>query len=96
MRRLSLDDVLQALPPLVLPLVESLVEAAAERDLAIHLVGGPVRDLLLERPIRDVDLMVSAPEPERADTRDCVVTMRRRFSGSPIAIGSATEGSHGF
>ena len=36
----------------------ALLEAADARELRVHLVGGPVRDLLLERPVRDVDLVV--------------------------------------
>jgi len=44
-------------PPLV-----RLLEVADRRGIAVHLVGGPVRDLLLGRPLRDVDLVV---EPTR-------------------------------
>jgi tRNA nucleotidyltransferase (CCA-adding enzyme) len=48
-----------------------LVEAE-QRELGVHLVGGPVRDFLLGRPLRDVDLVVEpraelgAPELARA------------------------------
>ena len=37
---------------------EALVARATRHRVGIHLVGGPVRDLLLDRPIRDVDLVV--------------------------------------
>lgn len=61
--KLSLAQVLAALPPLTVPLVESLIAAAESHEVAIHLVGGPVRDLLLERPIRDVDVVVEPRGP---------------------------------
>ncbi len=56
--KLTAAQVLGALPPLTVPLVESLIAAAESHGAAIHLVGGPVRDLLLDRPIRDVDLVI--------------------------------------
>jgi hypothetical protein len=38
--------------------VDQIAGVAAELGLSLFLVGGPVRDLLLHRPVRDVDLMV--------------------------------------
>ncbi|MEN8185460.1 MAG: polya polymerase, partial [Myxococcota bacterium] len=64
--------VLGAIPPAVLPLVRRVLSAADERDLPVYLVGGPVRDHLLGRPLRDVDLLVErragrgAPQLARA------------------------------
>ena len=55
---LSLDDVLRSLPPEALGLVELVLSAAKECSARIYLVGGPVRDLLLDREILDVDLIV--------------------------------------
>jgi len=43
-----------------LPFVESL-RAAGGR---VYLVGGPVRDLLLSRPVRDLDLLVAGLPPD--------------------------------
>jgi tRNA nucleotidyltransferase (CCA-adding enzyme) len=61
--------VARALPEPQRPLVEAVVAAALEADVRVHLVGGPVRDLLLGLPVRDVDLVVSgalgAPELAR-------------------------------
>jgi tRNA nucleotidyltransferase (CCA-adding enzyme) len=54
----------EALPAAVRPLVERLLAEAERRGRAVHLVGGPVRDFLLQRPVRDVDLVV---EPEGED-----------------------------
>jgi len=60
MRRPTPGEVLRALPGPTRPLVTALLGAADERQLPVYLVGGPVRDLLLERPIGDVDLLVEA------------------------------------
>ena len=56
--KLSAAHVLGALPPSTVPLVESLIATAESHGAAIHLVGGPVRDLLLDRRIRDVDVVI--------------------------------------
>jgi tRNA nucleotidyltransferase (CCA-adding enzyme) len=61
----KLQQVLRALPAASTPLVEAVLERAEEVGVRVHLVGGPVRDLLLDRPIRDVDLLV-----ERDGDRD--------------------------
>ena len=57
----SLESVLRGVPHHSVGLLETLLEAAGER-FAVHLVGGPVRDLLLERPLRDIDLVVEGPQ----------------------------------
>jgi tRNA nucleotidyltransferase (CCA-adding enzyme) len=54
------SDALAALPGPVRARVMRLVTAADARGLALYLVGGPVRDLALGRPLRDADLSVSA------------------------------------
>jgi tRNA nucleotidyltransferase (CCA-adding enzyme) len=41
--------------------VEALGALAAELGLGCFLVGGPVRDLLLGRPVRDIDVLVEGP-----------------------------------
>lgn len=52
------EDVRSALPPALVPLVDAVTAEAEQRGVPIWLVGGPVRDLLLRRPLRDVDLLV--------------------------------------
>jgi len=54
-------DALAALPDATRARVERLAAAADERGLGLFLVGGPVRDLLLGRPLRDADLTATAP-----------------------------------
>ncbi len=63
---LALSRVLANLPPGALPVVEALRAEARSAGASLYLVGGPVRDLLLDRPIRDVDLLV-VPGSELAD-----------------------------
>ena len=60
MRRIVLAKLTEALPEAARPLVLRVLAEAERRELAVHLVGGPVRDYLLERPLRDVDLLVEA------------------------------------
>jgi tRNA nucleotidyltransferase (CCA-adding enzyme) len=59
-------EILRALPPGHAALLESVLAAAGERGAAVYLVGGPVRDWLLGRALRDVDLVL---EPGGADAR---------------------------
>jgi tRNA nucleotidyltransferase (CCA-adding enzyme) len=56
---LNLADRLEnALPPARLALLKAVCEVASEQRMAIFVVGGFVRDLLLERPSLDFDLVV--------------------------------------
>jgi tRNA nucleotidyltransferase (CCA-adding enzyme) len=57
-RRASAETVRRALPEPAQPLVEALLAQAECWGLGVHLVGGPVRDHLRGRPLRDVDLAV--------------------------------------
>jgi tRNA nucleotidyltransferase (CCA-adding enzyme) len=55
-------DVLRAYPEEASSLVGDVLKEADALRLAVFLVGGPVRDLLLGREIGDVDLVVEARE----------------------------------
>jgi len=77
MKRPSVSELLRAMPPESAALTRALVDAANERSLSLHLVGGPVRDWLLDRPLRDVDLIL-----ERAET-----------SAEALAVAAAPEGA---
>ena len=48
----------EALPPAHLDLIRSVAAQAAEQHLAVYVVGGFVRDLLLDRPSLDFDIVV--------------------------------------
>ncbi len=63
----SLDDVMNALPGATACLMRSVLELAEARGMSVYLVGGPVRDLLLSRPVLDVDLLV---EPRAGDSAE--------------------------
>ena len=52
------EELLRVLPPGTRPLVERVLEAARRLQVPVYLVGGPVRDFLLGRALRDVDLIV--------------------------------------
>lgn len=52
----------RALPVDVRRLVGDIVAAAERLEVEVGLVGGPVRDWLLDRPLRDVDLVAVPPE----------------------------------
>jgi tRNA nucleotidyltransferase (CCA-adding enzyme) len=62
LKRPAPGRILDALPRAARPLVERVQAEAEARDVALHLVGGPVRDFLLGRALRDVDLLVE-PQP---------------------------------
>lgn len=59
--RVGAAEALGSLPEAVSTRVVRLASAAEARHLALYLVGGPVRDLLLGRALRDADLTVAAP-----------------------------------
>jgi tRNA nucleotidyltransferase (CCA-adding enzyme) len=57
--RTNLAQRLEAiLPPDRLSLLHTIADAAAQQNAALYIVGGFVRDLLLERPSLDFDLVV--------------------------------------
>jgi tRNA nucleotidyltransferase (CCA-adding enzyme) len=57
--RLNLSDRLEeVLPAARLALLKKIADAALDQHAALYIVGGFVRDLLLERPILDFDLVV--------------------------------------
>jgi len=65
--RQNLTDRLEnALPPARLSLLKSIARAAHEQRAALFIVGGFVRDLLLDRPSQDFDLVVEGDAIELA------------------------------
>lgn len=68
MKRASPARLLAALPDEARAAVEQIMAEAEKQDAGLLLVGGPVRDWLLARPVRDVDLLVEgegAPQAAR-------------------------------
>jgi len=74
-------------------LLDSVIDAAESRDLAVYAVGGPVRDLLLGKAIRDVDLVLEAGDAVALATlaapADARVTRHDRFGTVRLQFGSA-------
>ena len=54
------DEVLRSMPGPTQELVDRVARFAQKAGARVFLVGGPVRDLLIGRPIHDVDLLVEA------------------------------------
>ncbi|MDH3211086.1 MAG: hypothetical protein OEM05_01250 [Myxococcales bacterium] len=72
MREVSAAHFLAALPEACAAVVAAVIAEADARRLAVYLVGGPVRDLLLGRDVGDVDLIVE----QGGDGRDPLEILR--------------------
>lgn len=93
---LSLDDVRAAVPAATGDLLVRVAEKAAELDVRIHLVGGPVRDLLLGRALTDVDVTVEGDAGALAAAlgrgragRDLEISAHDRFGTVSISTDTA-------
>ena len=64
-----------ALPPTRLKLLKAIIEVASEQGVALFVVGGFVRDLLLDRPSLDFDLVVEG------DAIQLAHAIGRRYGG---------------
>lgn len=80
MRAPSKSELLRGLPDATAALVRRLLQAADERRLRVYLVGGPVRDWLMHRPLRDVDLCVEPRAGEGAEE------LARRAAGDELRV----------
>ena len=105
MSELPLRSVLDALPDATAPLLGPLLRAARGRGDVVFLVGGPVRDLLLGRPLADVDLVVegegaaalataAAPEGARIVRHDRFGTVRLEVDGAAIDLAGLRRESY--
>jgi len=68
------------LPPEHAEIVDALLERAGAAGVVVYAVGGPVRDLLLRRAVRDVDLLV---EPQHASAVERIV---ERLAGDRFRV----------
>jgi tRNA nucleotidyltransferase (CCA-adding enzyme) len=59
-------------------------------DEAVHLVGGAVRDLLLERPPRELDLVVEGDVDAAAARLGGVITAHDRFGAARVRAGDCS------
>jgi tRNA nucleotidyltransferase (CCA-adding enzyme) len=93
-RRVAEAEVLRALPAPSAELLRALCGAADAAGIAVYLVGGPVRDLLLRRALRDLDLVAEAGADAvaalaRAAAPDARVTVHGRFGTLHVARADA-------
>jgi tRNA nucleotidyltransferase (CCA-adding enzyme) len=88
MKRAHAAAALRAIPPGLRGLVERLAAAGERLELGLHLVGGPVRDLLLGRPLLDVDLLVEGSRAEAA-----LVLARAAVQGEERIVAHARFGT---
>lgn len=89
MPRLNLIDKLErGLNPASRRALNALRRAARDRDLTLYLVGGPVRDLFLDRPTLDLDLTVEGDAPAIASR--AAARLSRARCVSHAAFGTAT------
>jgi tRNA nucleotidyltransferase (CCA-adding enzyme) len=88
----SLEDVLRALPPEAVSLVDRVTDAARRQSMQLYLVGGPVRDYLLGREIRDVDLIVQGGDVSVNDSADqpgdrsAAAVLARALTGDDVRV----------
>ncbi len=89
--------VLDALPDATRQVTGAVAEGAERRGCGVHLVGGPVRDFLLGRPLRDVDLIVeggdgglAAQLAAEAAPEGARVVAHGRFGTVRLELGAAT------
>ncbi|MBW1885914.1 MAG: CCA tRNA nucleotidyltransferase, partial [Deltaproteobacteria bacterium] len=66
-KSLRFDELLEAVPDPTAALLTRIARVAARENQALYLVGGPIRDLLLGRPLVDVDLMLEGDAKVLAD-----------------------------
>ncbi|MCI0521034.1 MAG: CBS domain-containing protein [Chloroflexi bacterium] len=95
--RLNLGEKLEAaLPPPRLALLKEAVAAANERRVALYIVGGFVRDLLLDRPSLDFDLVVEgdaiALAKQLAHRHGGRVTSHSRFGTAKWHVSAGRRG----
>jgi tRNA nucleotidyltransferase (CCA-adding enzyme) len=69
------DRLASVLPPAHLALLKTVAQLAHEKHLAIYIVGGFVRDLLLDRPSLDFDIVVEG------DAIDLAQSLFEKFGG---------------
>jgi tRNA nucleotidyltransferase (CCA-adding enzyme) len=84
--RASAADALAAFPEAVRACVLRIAAAAEVRGLALYLVGGPVRDLLLGRALRDADLTVAAPAAAEGGAETAALAREAALAGDRVVV----------
>jgi tRNA nucleotidyltransferase (CCA-adding enzyme) len=80
-----------ALPPIRMALLKAVAQEAYNQHTALYIVGGLVRDLLLDRPSQDLDLVVEGDAIALADALSEQyggrITMHTRFGTAKWHLG---------
>jgi tRNA nucleotidyltransferase (CCA-adding enzyme) len=101
-------EVQEALPAATRPLLARVLDTARRRGDGVSLVGGPVRDFLLGRPVLDVDLLVepcaggsaealaraAAPEGARVVAHGRFGTVRLEAGGAALDLAGVRRESY--
>jgi tRNA nucleotidyltransferase (CCA-adding enzyme) len=89
-----IDKLLTAAAPDARKIVKAAMAVARYHDLPLYVVGGPVRDLLLGSPARDIDLIIEGHAAlvagEAAGKVGAQVLKRTAFGTATVALGPAT------
>ncbi len=88
-----IDKWFRTLPSGAEQAVRALVRLAEERRSALYLVGGPLRDLFLDRTSLDIDLLVEGDAPALARELAAPLNMRLK---QHAAFGTATVNGDGW
>lgn len=75
-----MEALTEGFPKAVLDLLAGIGEVAIQRGQPLYLVGGPVRDLLLRRPVMDIDLVTEG------DAVALAQAAAQRFGGQVSAV----------
>ncbi|MBM4384609.1 MAG: CCA tRNA nucleotidyltransferase [Deltaproteobacteria bacterium] len=86
LRTASAETALAALPEAVRVRAERLARAAETRGLALYLVGGPVRDLMLGRALRDADLTVTNPGGAAVGEQTAALAHEAALAGDRVTL----------
>ena len=88
--RASLETVLDRAPS---ALLDALRQSAGEAGWPVYLVGGPLRDALLRRPVRDLDFSVEGDAPALAaalaEKTGARLTTHPRFGTATVELDGA-------
>ena len=84
----------ELLAPAAVRFLRAAGTLAARQGLPLFLVGGSVRDLLLDRPVLDLDLVVEGDAPRLAaalaEEQGGAVTARSQFGTAKLKVGDLT------
>ncbi|MCP3983165.1 MAG: CCA tRNA nucleotidyltransferase [bacterium] len=85
-KRIALDRLRRALPGPVREAALAVASAGDKLGVGIHLVGGPVRDFLLDRPLRDLDLLAEPRDAKTGKGDAAAVVAAAQLGGARVVV----------